>query len=131
MAEQQAVAGQEPALLFNLGCENSRTILAFPTGAAGRRLWSERWDRRLAGGTTADKKDTVPGAEEHQVASPVEAIIAFVLVEAQGTHLRVSSRKKKVAVAFIQEGSIARAPITGMRGLSRLGDARSETVERQ
>lgn len=136
MAEQQAVAGAEPGLLFNLGRENSRAVIAFPTGGAGRRLWPERWDWRPAGRATAEKKDAVSGAEEQQVASPVEAVIALVFVETQGTHLRVSSRKKEAVVAFIQDGSSARAQIIGLSekrrcGMSWLGEARSETVERQ
>lgn len=83
----------------------------------------------------ADKKDTVSGAEEQQVASPVEAIITFVLVETPGTHLRVSARKKEAATAFIQDESFAREPLIGLignrkDGLPGLSKARSEPVER-
>src|SRR5260370_822614 len=55
MVEQQAVARPEPDLLFNLGRENSRAVIAFPTEGAGRRLWPERWDGPPAGRATADK----------------------------------------------------------------------------
>src|SRR5258708_22783675 len=136
MVEQQAVARPEPDLLFNLGRENSRAVIAFPTEGAGRRLWPERWDGRPAGRATADKKDTVPGAEKQQVASPVEPVIAFVLVETQRADLGISSWKKETVVAFIQDRLSARASLVGLsgnrrRGLSWWGEAGSETVERQ
>src|SRR5258706_14455962 len=119
MAEQQAVACPDPGLLFNPGCENGRAVIAFPTGGAGRRLWPERWDGHLAGRATADKKDTVPGAEKQQVASPVEPVIAFVLVKTQGTDLGISSWKKEAVVAFIKDRLPARASLVGLSGNRR------------
>jgi len=70
----------------------------------------------VASSTVANQKDAVSGAEEQQVASPVEVIISFVLVQAPGTHLRVSVRKKEAAIAFIQEKASARGLLIGLIG---------------
>ena len=71
MTPQQSMADLDPGFLFNLGTENNRSVVALLTGVTGRREWAERRDPRVAGGTVADKKDVVSGAEEQQVASPV------------------------------------------------------------
>lgn len=110
------MASLEPCFLTSLGAENSRPVIALLAGGTGRRERAERWNAGVAGGAVADEKDVVSRAEEQQVASPVEAIIPTVLVQAPGAHLRVPVRQKEAAIAFVQEEAAARGSLVGLVG---------------